>query len=137
MNNKVLGVSAIIDEGTLANSAVEVKYNGFNNYTIWLFRKDGNNNRVNSSFEIPPVIRITDEWNYYNLFYCPQVKGYTMGGNDIVEQILHYWNGIHFYTFSHENKSGIFVPLIYYEFNDKISMYKFFPASNMKSPDGL
>ena len=115
---------------------MEVKYQGFNNYTIWLYRKDASNNRVKTSFDVTPIIRITDECRMNTYSYCGQVDGDTIEGNDMVEPMVNQNDGVYSFTVNFGGKAGSFVPLIYYEYDDKININKFLSGASMKKSQG-
>ena len=95
---------------------------------LWPYRKDGNDNRVKSSSEITPIIRIISKCEPYSFFFCSKNIGDTLRKNDIVGPMVQVMKGIYYFNVNLGGASSSFVQFICYEFDDKISIIKFLPG---------
>ena len=129
-NNWFIGTLANYDQETLQHSTVDVKYQGGNSYEVTLTRRNASG-RVTSSFASAPIVRFTTPCSEDTYSYCGRKDGTTFAGGEVMAPMNHVNQGIYKYTADLGDRTGVFTPIIYGEFDDKINMNKFLSGSNL------
>ena len=110
------------------NSEVHLDYMGFNNYE--------DNKRVYTPSSKNPVLRVTDFCSDSTFSYCARLNGDTMSGGDKIMLMSYVGSGVYEATFEFESSEwGELTPIVYRQYDEKISKQMFNPGSNLAHAD--
>jgi hypothetical protein len=125
----------VVDEGTLRNSNVDVEYESQNTYTVFLYVRDTNNNRVYMPLERTPVLRLTSECAGSTFSYCRQTRHSHHQDMDWVLEMDYQGQGVYYKTVDFGDEHGTLTPLVYALYDTSVNENLFKAGSNMRHSD--